>query len=311
MIKRDEKMENVLKSWLQGVDTATLTPIKLSYVAAAAVELAKTTGDAEYDKIAVKIADELKGKLDASDLEKVNLANWKLGLTLYYALAKTGDKSYEDAIKKLAGFIGEQPRSQEGVFINEGSDAARKEVCICQAYLSQVFYMKYESTYGGKERYNDIIAQYNAYRANYYEAAVEAMGSDAASAKVVALFAAALIDTMEVVDQPMYEIFRRMRDIFKETVSKEISAGLFTNSDMAAVMASYGVLKGCRMKALHTEKYESIALKVLDSAAKAVEAEGVKEDMGYMAALAMCYSESLKNREYQDYGRGKGGALWS
>ena len=44
----------------------------------AAVELAKTTGDAEYDKIAVKIADELKGKLDADDLEKAitNQGEW-------------------------------------------------------------------------------------------------------------------------------------------------------------------------------------------------------------------------------------------
>ena len=263
MIKRDEKIENVFKAWLTALDTKSLTPIKLAYAAGAAVELAKATEDEVYNTFALKVADEFVSRLYADELEKGNLANMKLAYTLYYAHAKTGKDSYAEAIKKAAELISAQKRSENGLFINEGTDAARKEICICQAYLSQVFYMKYESTYGGKERYNDIIAQYNAYRADYYGDKASKIAQDADAAKVVALFAAALIDTMEVVDQPMYEIFRRMQALYKEAVADMIKADVFTNCDMAAVMASYAVLKGCRMKALHTEKYEAVALKVL------------------------------------------------
>ncbi len=311
MIKRCDKTEGIFKSWLNGLDTMTLAPIKLSYAASAAVELAKATGDESYGAFAVKVADEFKEKLETGALEEGNLANLKLANMLYFAAAKTGDASYIEAAKKAAELIAKQPRSAEGVFVNKGSDACNGDVCICQAYLSQVFYMKYESTNGGKERYNDIIAQYNAYRANYYEAKATKMSQDATAAKVVALFAAALIDTMEVIDQPMYEMFRRMQALYKEAVKDIIKSDVFTNADMAAVMASYAVLKGCRMKALHTEKYEDMALRVLKASLDNAMVEDKSEDAGYMAALAMSYSESLKNREYQDYGRGKGGALWS
>jgi hypothetical protein len=30
-----------------------------------------------------------------------------------------------------------------------------------------------------------------------------------------------------------------------------------------------------------------------------------------LAFKALFYSEAIRNREYQDYGRGKGGVLWS
>ncbi len=310
MIKRNEKIENVFKTWLTALDTSALGPIMLSYATGAAMELAKATEDVTYTEFVVKIADDMKAKAK-SGLEEGNLANLKLANVFYYAAAKTGDDSYVEAAKQCAKQIADQPRSPEGVFINKGTDAVRKEVCICQAYLSQVFYMKYESTNGGKERYNDIIAQYNAYRANYYDKAVEDMAQDVSAAKVVALFAAALVDTMEVVDQPMYEIFRRMQDIYKEAVADMIKTNVFNGNDMAAVMASYAVLKGCRMKALHTEKYEAMALRVLEKAVEMALSEDKTGDISWLAALAMSYAESLKNREYQDYGRGKGGALWS
>lgn len=311
MVKRCDKTEGMFKSWLISLDTSELAPIRLSYAAAAAVELARATGDEVYNTFAIKVADEYKEKLESGAIEEGNLANFKLANMLYYAADKTGDASYIEAAKKAAELIAKQPRSAEGVFMNKGTDACNGDVCICQAYLSQVFYMKYESTNGGKERYNDIIAQYNAYRANYYESKAAKISEDVKAAKVVALYAAALIDTMEVIDQPMYEMFRRMQTLYKEAVTDMIKSDVFTNCDMAAVMASYAVLKGCRMKALHTEKYEDMALRVLEAALDDAMVEDKSADTGYMAALAMSYSESLKNREYQDYGRGKGGALWS
>ena len=34
-------------------------------------------------------------------------------------------------------------------------------------------------------------------------------------------------------------------------------------------------------------------------------------DKNVVSKAALVYSETVRNREYQDYGRGKGGALWS
>ena len=66
------------------------------------------------------------------------------------------------------------------------------------------------------------------------------------------------------------------------------------------------------MKALITEKYEKAALDILEAAeAKAQEDDVFGADPAYPDVLVTAYAESLRNREYQDYGRTKGGALWS
>ena len=66
------------------------------------------------------------------------------------------------------------------------------------------------------------------------------------------------------------------------------------------------------MKALITEKYEKAALDILEAAeAKVQEDDVFGADTAYTAVLVTAYAESLRNREYQDYGRTKGGALWS
>ena len=82
------------------------------------------------------------------------------------------------------------------------------------------------------------------------------------------------------------------------------------------------------MKALITEKYENSVLGLLDiiedksgsgtecGCDKSGTADGEDESLGNdsattLAYKALYYSEVIRNREYQDYGRGKGGVLWS
>ena len=50
-----------------------------------------------------------------------------------------------------------QPRTESGYFT--GAEGGR---CLCTAFKALSFYMNYETKDGGKEHYNDIIAQYNA-----------------------------------------------------------------------------------------------------------------------------------------------------
>lgn len=121
---------------------------------------------------------------------------------------------------------------------------------------------------------------------------------------------------MEVMDQMIYEIYRKMQDYFKASVKAVLETGRdyddFDDFDEESeLMFAYAVLKGCRMKASHTEKYEGIVLGVCD---KVMSGEIFTDDVPIrwiVSKAALVYSETVRNREYQDYGRGKGGALWS
>ena len=308
MNNRNNKLENVLKQFLLELDVAGLETKQKAYVLDALMQLNKATKDEEYLKALVG---EVSGLADrvisgGDSLETANLANFKIANAFYYAAEVTGEDKYIDAAKKVAEQLGIQNRNDAGIFVDSDGKAS-----LGKAYLSQVFYMKYETANGGKEHYNDVIAQYNAMRNSLYDEVAAKIGVDVCATEEVVQYCAALIDTMEVVDQPLYEIFRRMQDLFKEAVKALIEAGTFTTSGASALRASYAVLKGCRMKALHTEKYEQIALKVLETAIRDIESGEHRKDLDYITALSICYSESLKNRAYQDYGRGKGGALWS
>lgn len=308
MSNRNDKLEKGLKQLLSGLDMTRLDTKQRAYVLDALLQLHKATKDEKYLKeLQTEVSSLAEDVLsENSNLKSGELANLKLANAFYYAAEVTGEERYIDAAKKAAEQLAVQPRNEAGIFVD-----ADGSVSLGAAYLSQVFYMKYETANGGKERYNDVIAQYNAIRNSLYDGVADKISGDADAAAQMAEYCAALIDTMEVVDQPLYEIFRRMQDLYKEAVKALIEAGIFETSDAMALRASYAVLKGCRMKALHTEKYEKFALKVLETAESSVEAEEHKGEVDYITALAVCYSESLKNRQYQDYGRGKGGALWS
>jgi rhamnogalacturonyl hydrolase YesR len=114
---------------------------------------------------------------------------------------------------------------------------------------------------------------------------------------------------MEVMEQPLYEIFDQFKRQFKEAVKALISkSGKETTADC---LYAYAVLKGCRMKALHTEKYEKAALDVLYAVERKAEEDITSFDVTEVSVLISAYAESLRNRDYQDYGRTKGGVLWN
>ena len=108
-----------------------------------------------------------------------------------------------------------QPRTESGYFT--GAEGGR---CLCTAFKALSFYMNYETKDGGKEHYNDIIAQYNAIYAECFKNAGEAAhDGDVKAVKALALFAAGAVDTLEVMDQALYEIFARIREMYKAAVS--------------------------------------------------------------------------------------------
>lgn len=198
-----------------------------------------------------------------------------------------------------------QPRTESGYFT--GAEGGK---CLCTAFKALSFYMNYETKDGGKEHYNDIIAQYNALYTDCFEdVSRKAHDGDAKAVRALALFAAGAVDTIEVMDQALYEIFARIREIYKATVAVLNDTIDKTDSEAVKLIYAYAVLKGCRMKLIQTEKYAAKAEEIFGKATDKHVAD--KNNVADTAAYITAYSEYMRNRDYQDYGRSNGGVLWS
>lgn len=198
-----------------------------------------------------------------------------------------------------------QPRTESGYFTGAEGDK-----CLCTAFKALSFYMNYETKDGGKEHYNDIIAQYNALYADCFENVDKAAhDGDAKAVRALALFAAGSVDTLEVMDQALYEIFARIREIYKAAVAALNDTINNTDSEAVKLIYAYAVLKGCRMKLIQTEKYAAKAEEIFGKATDKHVAD--KSSLADTAAYITAYSEYMRNRDYQDYGRSNGGVLWS
>lgn len=300
MIKQDKELEAKLVDELLKVnykDNETT-----GAVINAICKLAAATGDRKWKEAAGKIAD---GALAESTLEDgESLKNFAYGKGLYsaYSLIEDGDRFREKAVQ-IAAQLDSQPRYDEGLF--KGSDDAG-ERRMCRSYMYMPFYMTYETLDGGKERYNDIISHFRAFRSLLLDKTVAELGRDESAYNILAHYCAALIDTMESMDQMLYEIYHEMLDYYREAVKAVIASGAVKEEGIRAdYVFGYAVLKGCRMKALLTEKYEDKVTGLMSTISDPTSS------MYTNAFKTMYYSEAIRNREYQDYGRGKGGVLWS
>ena len=257
---------------------------------------------------AAEHSDEYKGII-AGELEKLihdntismgenDLVNFMYG-NACYSVGKN-----ETAVN-IAKQTETQPRNEAGYFTDNSGIK-----CLCTAFKALSFYMNYETKDGGKEHYNDIIAQYNAlYNDCFEDVSKAAREGDSKAVKALALFAAGAVDTLEVMDQALYEIFARIREMYKAAVSVLNDTIDNTDSWFVKLIYAYAVLKGCRMKLIQTEKYASKAEKIFEKATDKHVAD--KSGVAVSAAYITAYSEYIRNRDYQDYGRSNGGVLWS
>lgn len=257
---------------------------------------------------AAEHSDEYKGFI-TGELDKliknntINLGDNDLVNFMYgnacYAVGKN------DIAVNIAKQTETQPRTETGYFTdNEGNK------CLCTAFKALSFYMNYETKDGGKEHYNDIIAQYNALYADCFEdVSRKAYDGDAKAVRALALFAAGAVDTLEVMDQALYEIFARIREIYKAAAAVLNETINSADSEAVKLIYAYAVLKGCRMKLIQTEKYAAKAEEIFGKATDKHTAD--KSSLAVSAAYITAYSEYMRNRDYQDYGRSNGGVLWS
>ena len=222
IINRDAELEKIMFSKLSQIDDfisnkdvyalgLRLNAISSLYRALRSEEAADALTEA-LDKV-----------LESSVLDSVNkneLKRFMSGTAMYTAFDFTGDEKYRNAAIELAKGFKDFERNDNGYF----KDADDKK-CLCKAYQYETFYMAYETKDGGKEQYNDVIGQYNAMNDELF-ATVKYSQDRTKALKKLSVYAASLIDTMEVMDQMIYEIFRKMQDYYKASVKAVLESGV-------------------------------------------------------------------------------------
>lgn len=296
-IFKDQKTFDNLIDALLNVDLRNTDRWDLAMLADAEAELYRATGKEDTERI----AKELLCKISDNTQDK-SFVNYMIGKACYK------NPAYVERAVEIAAQLNSQDKSQTGLFVEPGG-----QTCVCNAYAIYPFYMMYETKNGGKERYNDIIAQIKQLHSESFYDLKDKASSSVDALNALVYYAAGLIDVLEVMDQALYEIFGKIREFFKETVKTVLSIKKYNDSTQITeedLLFAYAVLKGCRMKVILTEHYEKIAEDIVFKAITDSDKLSASS-VSYVAAYTYAYSESIKNRDYQDYGRGKGGVLWS
>jgi unsaturated rhamnogalacturonyl hydrolase len=170
------------------------------------------------------------------------------------------DRTHEDCYKETAVQLMNQLKGE--------LDTTNDEMAL-------VFYMKYETRFGGKEHYQDVVNRLK-------EAA-------AAENKDTAYCMTALIEALESVDQAIYEYYDVIKRLFKTCLTQMLEQEEMDSTEMA--LAGYAILKACRMKAILSEKYEEMGVELVSAALEASESADM--DMG---ACIMAYAEGLLHK---------------
>lgn len=270
------------------------------YALLAARQMYEITGDEDCFSFIKKYFDmflsengEVRNKSDADFL-----ADWINGSRcLFFLCDKTGEEKYRKALEVMMEKLRRYPRCGCGNFVSQKERL--KEVSADTLYRIQPFYMEYETVYDKKEKYNDIISQFeNAQKMLYddekglccqaydEEKGMPRMedGEDQTHGFQVmstAQYLAALVDTMDSMSIEIYEQYRKLQDMFKQALKgileyRDEKSGFFMKKEAAesqsgvetdisgSALIGYCILKACHMGILLKEKYVDTGMEIVE-----------------------------------------------
>lgn len=213
-------------------------------------------------------------------------ADWVNGSRCLFLLYdKTGEEKYRKAIETVMNHLHVYPRCECGNFVS--SKERPGEVTVEALYRFQPFYAEYETVYDKKEKYNDIINQFeNAQKMLYdeerglccqayeEESGTCRMDGDECAFMSTAGYLTALVDTMESMSIEIYEQYRKLQDMFKlalkgvlqyQDKEGDVNVHAFFGSASAeSALIAYSILKACRMGILLKEKYVDTGMEIVE-----------------------------------------------
>lgn len=291
----------------------------------------EVTGEEKYKKF---ILDYLQryigedGTINICSGGNSNVDAVSIGKSLFFAYAESGDERYRKAIEALMDCLRSRTRTKEGSFWHSNTCAG--QVWLEDSYSNWIFYMIYDTKYGKKEHYNDIINQFKLMRKNLfdekkrlycsaYDESRQAEWADMATGlsgdfliHSIGLHLIALIECIDAIDEGVYEYYNDLKQLFKEAVkgllqyqdkNSKIFRHMPDKGDVkengpdasGSAMAACAMLKACRKRVILAEKYQDNAKNIFDSAAALVcdnpSAFGAPGEAG---PVIMAYSEILR-----------------
>lgn len=224
-------------------------------------------------------------------------ADWAHGSRiLSFLYLTTKEEKYRKALELVVDRLQVYLGDGSGNVVYQGE---QPEEMMEELYKIQPFFMEYETVYGKKEKYNDIVMQFE-------KAQKIICGEEERQLRGTARYLAALVDTMDNMSIQIYEQYRKLQDMFCQTLKdvlgkRDAKSGLFGKDRgdgadkgidiFGSASIGYCILKACRMGIVLKEKY-------VDAGMEIVEKLAVKgkpfEDKEEICALIMAYGQYLQ-----------------
>lgn len=280
----------------------------------------EATGDEKYFRFIenyLKYFVKEDGTVDHYELEKFNIDSINSGKILFFMYDKTGEEKYRKAIEFIMDRLRKHPRCACGNFFHK--EIYPNQIWLDGLYMAQPFYMEYETRFENKEKYNDIVEQFeNVQKYLYdpdkglcYHAYDEAKAQFWANKETgcspnfwlrsMGWYLMALVDVMDKMSIEIYEQYRKLQDIFKlmlkgilqyQDPEKKLFYQVIDRSDVegnyletsGSAMVGYSILKACKMGILLKEKYEPVGRAIVESLID----NQLKEEDGVLHLTGIC-----------------------
>ena len=249
------------------------------------------------------------GTIDHYEMAKFNIDSINCSKILFFMYEKTGEEKYRGAIEFTMNRLRQHPRCSTGNFFHK--EIYPEQIWLDGLYMAQPFYMEYETKFEGKEKYSDIVSQFENVQKYLYcpekglcfhacDMAKEQFWADKETGcsanfwlRSMGWYLMALVDVCDKMSIEIYEQYRKLQDIFKLMLQgilqyQDPQSHLFYQvidhaeapdnylETSGSAMIGYAILKACRMGLILKEKYEPVGRAIVESllADKLVEQDG-------------------------------------
>lgn len=198
------------------------------------------------------------------------------GRILYFMYDRTGEEKYRKAIEFVMDRLRKYPKDG---------------ICTEALYKTMPFYMEYETKYEKKEKYSDIVGQ--------FESAEKLLWNEKKDLKSMSWYLAALIDTMDNMSFEIYEQYRALQDAFKRTLKEVLDVSL---EEAESVIIGYCIIKACRMGILLKEKYAALGMEMIENLAAKdfLNQKALPDDAEGVGMFLMAYGQYLQLKKEMD-----------
>ena len=293
----------------------------------------EATGQERYKEYILKYLEERilpDGTITTFNAGHMTLDDLNCGKLLFFAYDQTGEQRYLAALEYHMKRLHAHPRCSCGSFWHK--DIYPNQIWLDGLYMAGPLYMEYETRFNGMENYQDIMTQFRNVRSFLYseekglfyhgfdEARIQPWADPVTGcsknfwSRAMGWWMVALADTIDVMNAQIYEQYRELQDLLRETVKGILPyrakkdgliyqvidradvEGNYTEAS-GSVMTAAAILKGVRIGTLLPEKYLTPGREIFES----VCANKLrKSDDGTLKLQDICHVAGLGPGEKRD-----------